>query len=556
MEASLPEVATFSVLLDSQAATHPERRLLVLPNEEATYGELATQANHFARCLLGLGVNPGDNVGILLPPMVDYVAAMFGVAKIGAVPVLMNARFKARELEHVITNGDLTTILTSSSVADKVDFPDLLVEALPGLGANPAGGPVEVETAPELNHVVLIDDAQRPGFMGRDGFDAAASSADSAEFESRQHRVQVHDVALIMYTSGTTASPKGAMLSHEGLVRQATLAGQARFGLDDEDVMWTPLPMFHIGGMSYILTAITAGCTIVHAGHFDAEVAVRQLIDESCTVALPAFETMWLQILDHADTTPESLEHLRLVLAVGVPERLRMMQDRLPHAAMVTTFGGTEASSHLSIAVADDPPETRLTTGGFPLPGVEVRIVNPETGAGADPGEPGEIVYRGWSRFLGYYNDPEGTAAVIDDDGWFYSGDVGTLDEEGRLTFVSRLKDMLKVGGENVAAAEIEGFLVSHPAINIVQVVSAPDARYTEVAAAFVELKPRQQTSEAEIIDFCRGKIATFKIPRYVRFVDEWPMSGTKIKKFVLRERIARELAEAGTTEAPRLTSS
>ena len=549
-----PSVVPLADLLDRQAQLTPGRTALVLPGERVPYGELAERAQYYGRALVAMGAKPGDTVGILLPTMADFVAIMFGALKVGAVPVLMNARFKARELRHVVVNGDLTLVFTATSVADAVDFPVLLAEALPGLERH-ADGSLDLDDAPKLRHVVLVDDAPRPGFLGQVHVAEAAATGADAEVDLRQSRASTRDIGLIMYTSGTTASPKGAMLSQEALVRQGILVAKTRFMLGPDDVMWTPLPLFHIGGMSYVLTAMCAGCTIVHAGFFEADRALRQLVDEQCTVATPAFETMWLQVLDHPGFDPEALSALRLVLAVGVPERLRSMQERFPQAPIVTTFGGTEATSHLCIALADDPPETRLSTGGHPLPGIEVRVVDPETGVDRPNGEPGEIRYRGWNRFLGYYNEPEITAEAIDAEGWFHSGDVGTLDADGRVSFVGRIKDMLKVGGENVAAAEVEGFLVDHPAVQIVQVVSAPDARYTEVPAAFIQLKPGATATEAEIIDHCRGQISTFKVPRYVRFVDDWPMSGTKIKKYVLREQIANELADAGITEAPRITS-
>lgn len=555
MEIELDEIVPLGDLLDGQASARPDHLAMVFPGERVTYAELAERADADARALLGLGVQPGDKVGILMPSVAEFVALMFGAAKVGAVPVLMNARFKSRELRHVIGNGDLTLVLTSTSVAAAVDFPGLLLEAVPDAAAGDRAGTSAAAGLPHLRHLVLVDDDARPGFMGAAEFRQAAEGVASTEVAERQSQVQTSDVALIMYTSGTTASPKGAMLCHDALVRQGHLVAHTRFSLTERDVVWTPLPLFHIGGMSYVLTCIVAGCTCVHAGHFQVDVAMGQLVDERCTVALPAFETMWLQVLDHPECSEQALAELRLVLAVGIPERLQLMQERLPHAPMVTTFGGTESTSHLSIALPDDPPETRLTTGGHPLAGIEVRIVDPETGLDVTPGVSGEIVYRGWNRFLGYYNEPELTAEVIDADGWFRSGDIGTMDNDGRVSYVGRIKDMLKVGGENVAAAEIEGFLVDHPAVQIVQVVSAPDARYTEVPAAFVELKAGAAATETELIDHCRGKIATFKVPRYVRFVDEWPMSGTKIKKYELRERIATELADAGITEAPKVTS-
>jgi fatty-acyl-CoA synthase len=231
------------------------------------------------------------------------------------------------------------------------------------------------------------------------------------------------------------------------------------------------------------------------------------------------------------------------------------MQEQLASAPQVSGFGATEACGFLTLGITDEPLDARVNTTGLPLEGMELRVVDVETERDAAPGQLGEIRYRGYARFDGYYKDPERTAEVIDADGWFHSGDMGTLDEAGRLTYVTRLKDMLKVGGENVAAAEIEGFLLTHPAVLMAQVVSAPDARYVEVPAAFVIPKPGATVTEAELIDHCLGRIATFKVPRYVRFVTEYPMSGTKVKKVELRAAIAAELAAAGITEAPKLST-
>ena len=246
---------------------------------------------------------------------------------------------------------------------------------------------------------------------------------------------------------------------------------------------------------------------------------------------------------------------LRALANVGVPERLREMQERLPNAIQVSCTGGTEGCGFVSVGVVTDTLEQRLYTNGFPVPGMEAKILDPETGEDMEPPCVGELAYRGVSRFLGYYKDPETTAERIDSEGFFHTGDLTSMDADGRITFLSRIKDMLKVGGENVAAAEIEDHLARHPAVSIVQVVAAPDARYTEVPAAFVQLKEGASATEQELIDQCLGKIATYKVPRYVRFVDEWPMSGTKVQKYRLRDTIAAELEEAGITEAPKLDS-
>jgi fatty-acyl-CoA synthase len=242
-----------------------------------------------------------------------------------------------------------------------------------------------------------------------------------------------------------------------------------------------------------------------------------------------------------------------VVELVGVTERVRAMAARIPHATHISTVAMTESTAFLSLGRLDDDEENRLTTGGHLMPGMEARVVDPESRADLPPATPGELIFRGAHAFDGYFRDPEVTAATIDADGWVRSGDLVVQDADGRLTFVSRLKDMLKVGGENVAAAEVEGHLLGHPAVSIVAVVAAPDAYYGEVPAAFVQLKEECTATEEELVEFCVGQIATYRVPRYIRFVTEWPMSGTKIQKHVLRARIAEELAAAGITEAPRV---
>jgi fatty-acyl-CoA synthase len=241
------------------------------------------------------------------------------------------------------------------------------------------------------------------------------------------------------------------------------------------------------------------------------------------------------------------------MIAVGAPARMMEMQKHVSQAKLVSCYGATECCGFFTYGDIRDSDEIRCERTGIPLDGLELKIVDPETEKILPFGETGEIRYRGYSLFSGYYNDPDITRASIDSDGWFHSGDLGTVDERGRLKFVSRLKDMMKVGGENVAAAEIEDFLQLHPDVLTAQVVGAPDARYSEVACAYVVKRPDSPLTETELIDYCRGKISTFKIPRYVRFVDEYPMSGTKVRKHELRSRIAHELSQAGIAEAPKL---
>lgn len=528
---------------------------LVFPDERASYPELATRTTQMARRLVGLEVGPGDKVGLLMPPGVDYLALLFAAASIGAAAVPINARFKAHELNHVVTHSRMRTLVTSRDAPDLAQVHDRIEQALPGLRES-NGSALHLDVAPDLQHVLSLGKDPVPApYLDREAFIALGHDVSDERMEALRYRVALRDPAVVMYTSGTTAAPKGALLPHEGLVRKGVTVSRTRLDLSPDDRVWTPLPLYHIGGVAFAVTCVVSGATYVHAGNFDPGVSVRQLGEERCTLALPAFETIWLQVLDHPDLPSTDLSALRLVFNVGVPERLAEMQQRLPHAIQVSGFGATESCSFVSIGQPWDDLDTRVGTCGFPLIDVDLRIVDPDTGRELGPYERGEIQFRGPCTLTSYLHDEQKTASVIDEGGWFRSGDLGLLDEDGRLVFVSRLKDMLKVGGENVAAAEVEGYLLRHPAVLLAQVVSAPDARYDEVPTAFVQLRPGETATEDELIEFCLGNIATFKVPRYVRFVDEWPMSGTKIKKHVLRDQIRAELDQAGISQAPKLTS-
>ncbi|GAA3976808.1 AMP-binding protein [Thermobifida alba] len=538
--------------MDARAAEHPDREALVFPDRRMTYAELAERADWFARGFVGLGVGAGDRVGILLPDCADIIAAIFGAAKVGVIPVPVNGRFKEYELSHLLNHSGMSVLVTRPPQPGGTDFPELVDAVLPGLAeARPER--LDLADAPDLRQVLLLGSEERPGYLPEASFDAVARAASADEVTRRAQRVKTRDTAIIIYTSGTTAAPKGAMLSHEALCRFADTLANDRFRLTPDDRVWVPLPLFHIGGIAFSVMTIHARSVYVHSGFYRPDTALQQLQEERCTLALPCFETIWKPVLDRPDFAEYDLSALRTVLVTGVAERLRAMQEQLPHVVQVSTFGATEACSVLSVSSVDDSLEERVTTGGQVLPGMECRVVDPETGKDVPPNTLGELIYRGPNCFHGYFRDPELTRKVFDEDGWFHSGDLGTIDPDGRVTFVSRVKDMLKVGGENVAAAEAEGYLMRHPAVDFAQVVAAPDAYYTEVPAAFIQCKPGMTVTEEELIDFCLGKIATYRVPRYVRFVDEWPMSGTKIKKYVLREQITQELREKGITEAPRL---
>ena len=516
LPATLPELVELRAGLDSDA--------VVFPAERASYRELAAAMDEMARRLHAAGIRKGDRIGLLLPASLGAFALQLGAMRIGAVPVPVNARFKARELQYVIRHSGMRVLVADPSFAGLLD---------------------EAEATATCAIVTGTDD---PGFA------AGAAGVGLGTIAQAQAGVGGGDDALMLYTSGTTANPKGCVHNHAAVMAEGERVAE-RLRLTAADRFWTPLPFFHVGSIAVLAAALVAESASLQMPHFDPTVALDQLERERCTVAFPAFETIWLGVLNHERFPAADLSALRLVVNAGVPNSLRAMQARLPHAPQISCFGSTETCAFACLGEADDPLEERVTTSGLPLRDIELRTVSPETGEQTGVGEVGELLMRGPTRFVRYHDDPEQTALTIDADGWYHSGDLGRIDEQGRVSFVGRLKDMLKVGGENVAAAEVESYLLTHPAVEIVQIVGVADARYTEVPAAFVQLRTGTNAGEQELIDFCRGQIATFKVPRYVRFVEEWPMSGTKIQKFRLRDQITNELIEAGITEAPKISS-
>jgi len=511
-------------MLEQTAVRRPDGDAAVFPGSRADYSELVAQTVQAATRLRSLGLGPGECVGLVLPASVPQVALLLGAMRLGAMPVPLNGRMKAAELEYLVHHSGMRFLVgdeAASALAAQVPLGDCQV--------------IEVSDTGE--------------------FDIELAPVDPEEVERLAEAVSPEDPSIILYTSGTTSKPKGVVHTHLSLAAEGRNIAQ-RLGMTDQDRFWSPLPMFHCGGIVTMLGAFGAGAAFCHVGSFEAGVALDQLERERCTLAFPAFETIWLAILDHPRFADADLSPLRTVINVGVRERLRAMQERLPTATQISSFGLTESCGFMCVGLTSDPLEARISTSGRPLPGMEVRAVDPESGDDVEPNEIGEAVFRGVSRFSHYHRDAEYTAQTIDPDGWFHTGDLIRFDEEGRLSFVGRLKDMLKVGGENVSAAEVEDLLATHPAVKIVQVVAAPDARLGEVACAFVELRDGASPTERDLIEHCLGKISTFKVPRYVRFVPAWPMSGTKIQKFRLREAIATELREAGITEAPKLRST
>jgi fatty-acyl-CoA synthase len=540
------EVVRFADLLVRAAERDPDHEAVVFPEGRITYAKLEQRALHIARSLVALRVRPGGRVGILMPNCLEFVELLFGISLIGGVMVPINARFAPRELGYVIENGDVEILFTSDSVAEHVDFVARLHEALPSLQDAPAEDRLRLPEAPELRHIFLFGERFAPGTRPASGLEALAARVDDEAVWTRHRLTSVRRPALMMYTSGTTAMPKGCVLSHEALVRTSVVGGRTKFRITPVDRFWDPLPMFHMSAILPLIGVVDGGGTFLSMTHFEPTAALEMLDREGATISFATFPAITQAMLNHPGYHPDRWERIRLVNNVAPPDTLRGMQARMPHSIQISSYGLTECGGVVSFNDAEDTLEQRITTSGIPFEGIEVEVRDLDTGEPAPPGTPGEIVVRGYCVFDGYHKDPERTAQVLDADGWFHTGDIGALSAEGRISYLGRTKDMLKVGGENVAAIEIESYLATHPAVSIVAIVGVPDPKYMEVPAAFIELRPGHDASEQEIIEFCRAGLAKFKVPRHVRFVGEWPMSATKIQKFRLRARLEKELSEAG----------
>ena len=535
------EVTTFGDLIVRAAAQHPDSDAVVFPETRHTFGSLLAAAERVACSLLGLGVRPGDRVGILMPNCMDFIEVMFGAALIGAPVMPINARFKGREVSYVVRDADLRLLVTSDIVDQHTDYVEILHDCLPGLTEAPEAANLRLESVPELRGVVLLGSSSPAGMIDRAGFEAAAGGIHIEAVHLARSRVALRDIAMMIYTSGTTAEPKGCPMTHEQLVRTSSV-GCERFEMTSADVFWDPLPLFHMSSILPLIGCIEAGAAYVTLTHFDPAVAISQLRHERATICFSTFPTVTTAMLNHPDWDPVALSSIRLMNNVASPAALEEIHRRLPDMAHMNAYGLTECGGVVAFTAPDDPLEVRSTTSGRPFRGIEVQIRDFETGEVVPTWCRGEIWCRGYNVFEGYYKDPVKTAESFDDDGWFNTGDIGRMDADGRVGYLGRVKDMLKVGGENVAAVEIESYLQTHEAVAIAQVVGIPDERYVEVPAAFVELMPGAEIVESDLIAYCKGSIASFKVPRHVRFVRQWPISATKIQKFRLQEQLCNEL--------------
>ncbi|MDX6584678.1 MAG: fatty-acyl-CoA synthase [Solirubrobacterales bacterium] len=534
-------VLTVPGLVARAARRHPDNDSFVFPDVRQSYRQLEESAVAVARSLTASGVGPGDSVGTLMPNCLEFVHAMLGTAMVGALFVPINARLAPREIAHVVQDSAMKVIFTTDVVDEHVNYIGRLHQAFPELATGSSGTTPAISSAPALLHAVVLGTRKAPGFLTSSDFRALGQEIDPADVRAAAAAVTPDTPYIMMYTSGTTAEPKGCPLTHESVVRLGTAVGEEAFVIGVDDRMWNPLPMFHVSAQAPMIGVLNAAAAYISMTHFNPGAALRLIERERATLLFPAYPTLTGPMLSHPHYGPDTFARVRGMLTVGPPDLLRTYQDKLPHTKHVSCYGSTETGGIAVMGRLNDPLEERLTSGK-PFTGVDAQVRDPLTGDEMPAGEPGVLYMRGFNLFLGYHNDPAKTAESVDANGWFFTGDLAAIDVNGYLTFRGRTKDMLKVGGENVGCLEVESFLMRHPDIQMASVVGVPDPVYDEVPGAFVELRPGAELSEDDVITYCRTGLAKYKVPRYVRFTSDWPMSATKIQKFRLRDRLVAEL--------------
>jgi fatty-acyl-CoA synthase len=531
---------TFAQVLESTVRRWPDGEAMVFPQlgYRCRWREFAEEVERAARSLLALGVQPQEHIGIWATNWPQWVILQFATATVGAVLVNINPAYRSHELEYVLNQADITTLFLTDRFKQS-DYFAILAELCPELHQHPLTDRPAVR-CPRLRRVISIQSSKLPGMYNWQEFLALADRVSPEAIRQRAASVQPHDVVNIQYTSGTTGFPKGAMLTHRNLLMNAYYVGE-RLDMTEKDRLCIPVPFYHCFGcvMGTLMCVIYGTTMVIPAEVFDPLATLQAIQQERCT-AVYGVPTMFLAELNHPRFGEFDLRSLRTGIMAGSPcpiELMRQVVEKMGCREITIAYGLTEASPVITQTRTTDSLEHRVGTVGQPLPGLEVRIVRPGTWEDVPVGQPGELVVRGHGVMKGYYNKPKETAEVLSPDGWLRTGDLATQTPDGYFRITGRIKDMIIRGGENIYPREIEEFLLQHPQILDVQVVGLPDEKYGEEVSAWIRLRPGATLTEEQVREFCRGRIAHYKIPRYVVFVEQYPTTVTgKIQKFKLRE--------------------
>ncbi|NMB96705.1 MAG: AMP-binding protein, partial [Clostridiaceae bacterium] len=536
---------TFPQVLDRVVEEFPDQYAFRYTTTDytRTYSEFRDDVDTFARSLIALGVKPGDHVAIWATNVPQWFVTFWATVKIGAVLVTVNTAYKIYEAEYLLRQSDTHTLVMIDGYKDS-DYVGIIKELCPELETAEAGKPLYTKRLPFLRNIITVDSKQK----GCLTWDEAMSLADRVPIEEVYRRalsINKHDVCNMQYTSGTTGFPKGVMLTHYNIVNNGKCIGDC-MDLSTADKMLIHVPMFHCFGMVLSMTAcMTHGATMCPIPYFSPRLSLACINQEKIT-ACNGVPTMFIAMLEHEDFAKTDFSHMRTGIMAGSPCPVKVMQDvveKMNMKEITIVYGQTEASPGCTQSRVDDPIEVRVNTVGRPLPGVECKIVDPQTGKDLPDNVDGEFLARGYNVMKGYYKMPEATAAAIDEDGWLHTGDLARRDENGNYKITGRIRDMIIRGGENIYPKEIEDFIYTHPKVSDVQVIGVPDKQYGEEIMACVILKEGENMTADELKDYIRSHMAKHKTPKYIDFVTEFPMNAAgKIMKYKMREYAIEKL--------------
>jgi len=536
------EKSTVGMLPRRAAERFGNREALAFKSERWSFEQLAESVDRTAKGFLQLGVQAGEKVSLWVPNRPEFIHLFFALAKIGAVVVPINTLLRTADAAYLLRQSDSTTLITVDR-SGPIDYLDMVHQMLPGLeGGDPSS--LSIDGFPGLKRVLVISDRTYPGTHSYRAVLDAGTDVSGKTLQERADSVDPDDTVFIMYTSGTTGFPKGVMHCHN-IIRNITDRVN-RLAATPDDAILMYLPLFHAFGLyEGPLFSLVSGARQVLTERFDAAESLGLIETERATM-LHGFDTHFKDLIEQQEEEPRDLSSLRTgLLATGMSSSQPIAEKAhdVLCPGFVSAFGMSEIGIGACVSFLISTREQRYRASGYPSPGYEIRIIDPQTGRSLPVGEPGEILVRGYMVMQGYYNKPDETAKTIDDDDWLHTGDMGVFRPDGHMRFIGRYKEMLKTGGENVDPMEVEAYLVAHPAIHQAAIVGYPHERLSEVGVAFIRLQPGQLLTEEEVISYCKGSIATFKIPRYVVFVDEYPMTASgKIKKIVLKETAKEQL--------------
>jgi fatty-acyl-CoA synthase len=546
--AHLPLIGnTIGGMLDEITVRHGENEALVsvFENQRFTYCSFKDEVDRLARGLMATGVQKGDRVGIWSTNCLAWVCTQFATAKIGAILVTINPAYRLYELDYALRQSECNYLLTGAGFKE-ASFTDMLRELIPELGTRDPDSDLATSKFPHLRRMVFLGEAAQRGMTSWHELLAKSDRMTPTQLAERQQSLDFDEVINIQYTSGTTGFPKGAMLTHHNILNNGFWIGE-RMRLTHRDRLCIPVPFYHCFGMVLgNLACVTHGATMVlPAPHFSPVHTLEAVTRERCT-ALHGVPTMFIAQLDHPQFHEFDLSSLRTGIMAGAPCPAEVMKRVISemHCREITiACGMTETSPVCNMTEVDDPFEVRVGTVGKVMPHQEQKIVDPVTGRIVRRGEHGELCYRGYQVMRGYYNNAQATHEMIDSAGWLHGGDLAVMDEAGYVQITGRLKDMICRGGEKIFPREVEEYLFTHPKIAEAYVIGVPDEYYGEQVMAWVKLKTGQALTVEELQSFCEGQIMTYKIPRYVKFVDDFPKTVTgKVQKYRMREISAEEL--------------